>query len=334
MNYRAFGSMPFRISELGFGCSRLGATPGRESERECIQTVSNAFDSGINFFDTADIYGQGRSERLLGEVFQNKRARVIFATKVGYRLTALGSVAAKLRPVLEPLVRRVKGLGTGSKGAGNALKEQSFSPDYIRAAIERSLRRLRTDYLDVIQLHNPPPEIIDRGECFLALDDAKAQGKIRCYGVSCRNIEDALLCLRHAGIASIQIPINVLEFDHAASALALARARNVAVIARQPLASGRLGELAGAGAAESSTTRHGVCHGTARAFASEFLRRPNDCTVAQAALRFVLDLPGVSVVIAGMSSRKHLEENLGAVTRPRIEDESSGIQTAPLTTGP
>jgi aryl-alcohol dehydrogenase-like predicted oxidoreductase len=322
VNYRSFGRTPFRVSEIGLGCSRLGGAARYKHEKELLDTVLQAFDRGINFFDTADSYAQGGSERLLGSALRGRRAAAIIATKAGYRLTATGRIGAKLKPLLRPLVRSISGLQRSVSRVQSVGRTQEFSPDYIRRAIESSLLRLQTDYIDVFQLHNPPSEVIESGDLIPTLDRARSEGKIRCYGISCRTVEDATLCLRHPSISSIQLPINLLDFKGIASFLLLAEQENVAVIARQPLASGYLARPAVEIKAEHFSAREEEFKrklDQARGY--QFLAVSNRRTIAQAALNFVLALRGVSVVITGMSDKEHLEENLAAPACSFTPDE-------------
>jgi len=326
MEFRAFGNTPLRVSEIGFGCSHISGSLHHKSDKEVLSILLQAFDRGVNFYDTADVYAQGRSERLLGEAFRNNRKDVIIATKAGYRATTAGKVVAKLKPLLRPLFSVTKGANTRAQRTQGTWGAQNFSPDYIRRAIDRSLRRMKTDYIDVFQLHSPSREIIEMGESITALEDARTQGKIRWYGVSCRAIEDAALCLGHPGISSVQIPINLLEFKGVSSLLALAAQKGVGVIARQPLASGYLAQpLALVNKKPFSAEKEKFKEKLEQARAFQFLGHADGRTIAQAAINFVLGLSGVSVVIAGMSSQRHLLENLAAPLSHLTQDEMARI---------
>lgn len=328
MNYRSFGKTSLRVSEIGFGCGRLGGTIETKGGKEVLRTLLEAFDSGINFYDTADTYGQGRSERLLGQVFKYRRTAVIIATKAGYHLAAGASLGARLKPLVRPLVRLMPSLRKSVQRARVAQRGQDFSSRYLREAIEGSLGRLQTDYLDLFQLHSPPSSIIEKGEFIETLEQAKSEGKIRWYGVSCRTIEDALLCLRQPGISSVQVAINLLEWKGVPALLARTEQEKIAVIARQPLASGFLARPASLLKPEHFPVDQKQFKGTLeRAKDYQFLDAPGARTIAQAALRFVLQLPGVSVVIAGMRSRAHLKENLAAPACPLAEDELARIRS-------
>jgi len=322
MDYRTFGNTSLRVSEIGLGCSQLGGTSN--SDKQVLSRLLEAFDRGINFFDTADVYAQGRSERLLGQAFKRNRSNIIIATKAGYQLTAAGRLGAWLKPVLRPALRLASSFRRPVQGTGASLKRQTFSPDYLSRAIDGSLRRLQTDYLDIFQLHNPSCDVITTGAFIETLESAKSEGKIRWYGVSCRTVDDALLCLRYSGISTVQIPINFLQFEGVPSFLALSKRANVAVIARQPFASGFLARRdANLKSKHVSGDQFGYKVERAKAF--QFLELKNHRTIAQAALEFVLRLPGVSLVIAGMNSQEHLNENLAAPARPLSQEEIAQI---------
>jgi aryl-alcohol dehydrogenase-like predicted oxidoreductase len=311
MQYRKFGDTDLRISELGLGCSRLGGNLQGGSEKDSAATLRQALEQGINFYDTADSYGQGKSERLLGQTFKQKRDQVIFATKAGYTLSSLGGLAASIKPLLKPLVQLLRAKKQSLSQARGSFLRQNFASDYLIQAVEGSLRRLQTDYLDLFQLHSPPTPLLESGEVWQTLDLLKQQGKIRYYGVSCDTVADALLCLRHPGLSSVQVEMNLLEPAAIAQVLPLALQANKAVIARQPFASGRLLKMGAATPAseevEASTAQK------YQAFAQQHSR-----TLIQTALQFVLQQPGVSVVIAGASNPRHLQENLQALQSPAL----------------
>jgi aryl-alcohol dehydrogenase-like predicted oxidoreductase len=314
MRHRKFGNTDLVVSELGLGCSRLGGNLERGSEKESVETLLKAFDSGINFYDTADSYGQGKSETLLGKTFKQKRDRVILASKAGYCLSSLGSVAARIKPLIKPLIQIVRPQKKALLQTRGALLKQNFSSDYIRQSVEGSLKRLQTDYLDIFQLHSPTSEVLASGEIFETLDALKTQGKFRYYGVSCDTVEDALLCLNYPGVSSIQIEINVLEQDAIAKLLPLAKAANKAVIARQPFASGRLFQSQGS---QDGDQTDQIKNQKLQVFTEQ-----SDRSITQTALQFLLQLDGISVVIPGASRPKHLQENLEVFSaKPFTEEE-------------
>ncbi len=323
MNYRRFGNTGVKVSELGFGCSRLaGTSVERKSKGEVLVTLREALDTGINFFDTADFYGQGRSERILGLALGRRRKDVIVATKAGYRLTASGGILAALKPYVRPvvsaLVRMIPSVKRSVEQVTAGQMLQDFSPEYLANAIEGSLNRLSTDYIDLFQLHNPPTSVIQRPDFLKAVHAAKQTGKIRWWGISCRTTEDAALCLSLPGIDAIQLELNVVHNSAASSVIPRAFTRGVAIIAREPLASGAL-----------------VSKGT-----ESHERSIDPADPVQVALNAVLSVPGVSVAIVGMSSREHLRDNLRAAnalpdsfrsqwdnTASRLARSSRAIQT-------
>jgi aryl-alcohol dehydrogenase-like predicted oxidoreductase len=326
MEYRRFGNTGLRVSAIGLGCARLGGL--YTNDKEALATLYSAFDRGINFYDTADIYAQGRSERLLGEAFKHRRASVFIATKAGYRSMGPGRLCASLRRFLAPTIRLAAALGRQANRLHPVTQTQCFSAQYLRTAIEASLRRLQTDYLDIFQLHSPPCTVIETGEFIETLDQAKSQGKIKYYGVSCRTIADVRFCLLHPGISVVQAPINLLQFKNALSMLALAERKGVPVIARQPLASGLLSKPALRLKARHFAVTDSLTERINGLKALQFLELMNHRTMAQAALQFVLQLPGVSVAIAGMSTREHLDENLTGSTELLTQSELARICAA------
>jgi aryl-alcohol dehydrogenase-like predicted oxidoreductase len=275
MNYRPLGATGLKVSELGFGCSKLGGTVERQDDREVLATLQEALASGVTYFDTADSYGQGRAEELLGKVLAGRRASVVIASKAGYQLSAAGGVLAKLKPLVRPLVRRLKSAARAASRVRAAQIQQNFSPEYVRAAVEGSLHRLRTDYLDVFQLHSPPAEAVSTEGLHAMLERLQREGKIRHFGVACAQIADAGPWLRYPGVTSLQIRLNMGEFEDAMPVMAEAARHGIGIVAREVL------RAAGHPAAE--------------------------------ALPFVLQFPEVSTAIVGMRSRKHLRDNLQAV---------------------
>lgn len=291
MEYKKFGNTNLTVSTIGLGCSRLGGNLQGGSRQEAQTLLQEALEQGINFYDTADSYGQGQSEKLLGKAFKRQRDRVIFASKAGYHLSSLATFAAKFKPILKPLVRSLRPQTAALGQAKSSVLRQNFARDYLQQAVEGSLRRLNTDYLDLFQLHSPPKEILQTEEVWQTLENLQAQGKVRYYGVSCDTVEDALICLQQPKLSSIQLEINLLEQEAITRVLPLAMQKQVAVIGRQPFASGRLLTVENSLGASLQQGRN-------------FL---------QTALQFVLQQDGISVVLAGVSSCQHLKTNLDAL---------------------
>jgi aryl-alcohol dehydrogenase-like predicted oxidoreductase len=321
MNYRSFGKTDLKVSEIGLGCASLGGGLYYKDDQESIKTLLQAFDSGINFYDTADSYGLGKSQMLIGQAFKYKRDRVILASKIGIFYSPLGSLALRMRPLLRPVSRFLRPMKDSFHRMRASQKHYDFSPKYLTKAVDRSLKRFQSDYLDLFQLYNPPTSILEKGDFCETLESLKTQGKIRHYGVACVTVNDALICLRHPGISSVQVDISLLDQEAIIKLLPLAQEEKLAVIARHPRAMGFLtnthsdimGDLSLYDQREFKGKRK-------RAKAFQFLIKTNR-TLAQAAIQFVLQLHGVSVVIPRAINRRQLEENLGALTAPPLTKE-------------
>lgn len=321
MNERPFGSTDLKVSALGLGTGRLSATLKQGTDRDTIAMLHEALDSGITFYDTADSYGQGKSEELIGRAFKGRRDQVVLATKTGYRLSSAAGVAARLKPVLRPLLRSLKPLRRVAASARSSQMSQDFSPAHVNEAIDGSLRRLQTDHVDLYQLHSPPTAALREGEVFAVMDALRSAGKVRYYGVSCLTVEDAALALRHPGVSAVQVTINLLEPQAVDTLLPLARERGTAVIARQPLAGGLLAQseaeiLAQAAVVDRDQLRQELHAAEAFGFLASGSR-----SLVQAAIQFVLSQDGVSVVLPGISSVGHLREAVGALTAPPLTNQ-------------
>jgi aryl-alcohol dehydrogenase-like predicted oxidoreductase len=253
-------------------------------------------DQGINIFDTADIYGQGESERIIGDVLASRKQQVTVVTKSGYRFGTAGSLGTKVKPLLRSVVRMFPGSKKILSKARASQMSQDFSEPYLSKAIEASLRRLRRDALDVFLLHSPPRPVIESDEAFELLERFKASGKIRYYGVSCLTVEDALACLKRPGISVLQLRMNLAERQPINLVLPRAQEADVAVIAREVLSSGNL--LRGKGV---------------DAEVAGILQTHSGGSIAQAALEFILAQEGVSVALVGTTNLLHLRESIGAV---------------------
>lgn len=303
---RRFGQTDLQVSEFGLGCARLGGMFKREpAEFEKILTV--ALDAGINFFDTAAMYSQGESETLIGRAFRRRRDEVIIASKAGWVLPSQQRFVARLKPLVRPIIGALKLSRRHLPGAARGTFAQDFSPQYLRTSLEGSLRRLRTDRLDLFQLHSPPLEVVGPGAWIDALEALKREGKIRHYGVSCDAADATLAALRHAGLSSIQVPLNLLE-RAALPALPIAKAKGVGVIVRESLANGLLvKELT----VEQIRQYCGSDEEAAAKGAKvrQYRQRAEDggCALSQLALRYVSGLDGVSVTLIGVSRLEQLD---------------------------
>ena len=295
---RSFGRTGWTVSDIGFGAWAIGGSWGDVAETEARDALLAALEAGTTFIDTADVYGNGRSERIIRDVLKEWRGtRPVVATKAGRRSsphTASGYTRANLE-----------------------------------AFIERSRRNLGMDTLDLVQLHCPPTEVYYRPEVFEALDALVAAGKIRSYGVSVEKVEEALKAIEYPGVVSVQIIYNIFRQRPAELFFREAKARNVAVIARVPLASGLLtGKLDRnsrfAPDDHRNFNRHGEAFDVGETFsgvpydvaleAVDGIRAwvPTGTTMAAFALRWILMQDAVSVVIPGAKSRAQAQANAAA----------------------
>src|SRR5712692_9371484 len=208
MNYRPLGRTGCKVSEVSFGAWAIGGSWGRVSDEDAAATLHKAAECGVNLFDTADVYGDGRSERLIGELKKSCQQEIIVATKAGRRLP---------RQIVE-----------------------GYSRENLTAWVEDSLRNLSTDSLDLLQLHCPPTALYDRPEVFGILDDLVGAGKIRYYGVSVEKIEEALKAIEFPNVQTVQIIFNCFRQRPADQFFARAKEKRVGILARVPLASGLL----------------------------------------------------------------------------------------------
>jgi len=243
MRLRTFGNTTLQVSTFGLGCARLGGVFQGDAVG-FVRLLAIARDAGINFFDTADMYSQGESETLLGRAFAAQRSQVVLATKAGYALPGRRKLAGYVKPILRPIVRTLRIRRDRLPAATRGVMAQDFSPNYLVRALEASLRRLRTDYVDLFQLHSPPAEIVARGEWEPALEDLKRAGKIRYYGIACDSLEASLAALRYPGVSSLQFTLSLLEQQALQELLPKASAQGVAGIARECLGNGLLAKAA------------------------------------------------------------------------------------------
>jgi aryl-alcohol dehydrogenase-like predicted oxidoreductase len=303
MKYRALGSTGLRVSEIGFGAWGIGGAAagavayGPTDDDESRRAIGRAVELGITFFDTAGLYGYGHSESLLGETLRTVRPRVVLASKAG-RVDQLGG--------------------------------QDFTPPAIRRALTDTLRRLRTDYLDVFQLHDPPlaqlraePSIVE------TMRTLKAEGWIRAWGISALSPEDGLAAVREFGVETLQVNFNMADQRARECGLFdLCEAGDVGLIGRTPLCFGFLtGHYAPDAAydAHDHRSRWSVAQRRAWSAAPEALTaaewRDDSETGAQQALRYCLSYPALSTVIPGMLTVAHVEENAAASDHAPLGDD-------------
>jgi aryl-alcohol dehydrogenase-like predicted oxidoreductase len=296
MDTRRLGKTGFDVSEIGFGAWAVGADWGRVDDRESLAAMHAAVDAGVTFFDTADVYGDGRSERLVGQLLRERTEPLVAATKFGRR---------------------------------GRLDAATYTYATLRDWIERSRENLGVETVDLVQLHCPPWETYYTPSVFEACDRLVDEGLVRAYGVSVEKVEEALKAIEYPGVATVQIIFNMFRQRPADLFFREAIRRDVGIIARVPLASGLLtGKLARdtqfAADDHRAYNRHGERFDVGETFsgvdfetglaAVEELRRlvPDDGTLAQVALRWILDFDAVSTVIPGAKTPEQARANAAA----------------------
>lgn len=309
MKYRQFGATGLMVSEMGFGCARLGGFFGDLTKSDMLRTLGQALDAGITFFDTADMYCQGESEALLGQAIRGRRHGAVLASKVGYSIPSRRRMLARIKPILRPIAQRIGLRREQLPASVRGTLTQDFSPAHMIGAVEASLKRLQTDYLDLYQLHSPPREVLQRGEALQTMEKLQRQGKVRYYGVSCERTEDALVCLEHGGIAALQLRLSLLDQSAVDAVVPRAAERRVAIIARECFAGGLLARpLADRVSDELGADEHDRLWDQLEHF--DRVAREYDRTLPESALQFVLSIGGVSVALLGMRTHAHLATNL------------------------
>ena len=320
MNYRRLGNTDLMVSEIGFGCQSISGGLYYKNHAESIKTLLEANNLGVNFFDTSEHYGEGESEKLLGKAFKGKRDKIIIGTKAGTLYTASGSAILKLRPLLRPVAKFLRPMKIQFHQIRAKQKRSNFSTNYIIESVEKSLTRLKTDYIDLYQLHKPPKFVLERGEFIDTLEKLKQQGKIRYYGISTAVNEHAFNCFKYSGISSVQLMVNLLENKHVKEILKIAADKEVGIIARNPRAHGHLtNELSDIMAETYARNKKEFNMKKGMAAKFKFLVEFNR-TLTQAALRYVLGLEGISSVIPRAVNRIQLKENLDSLKSPQLTE--------------
>ncbi|MEI6861113.1 MAG: aldo/keto reductase [Verrucomicrobiota bacterium] len=307
MNTRTFGSTGRSFGEIGLGTWQLGGDWGDVTENAALATLRAAYDGGVTFFDTADVYGAGRSETIIGRFLRETpaaRGKIFVATKLGRMNWPNG-----------------------------------FTRDQIRGFTEASLRRLGVEALDLTQTHCIPLDVMKRGEVFGWLEELKREGKIRHYGASVESVDEARFCVEHGGCVALQVIFNIFRQKPIHELFAAARAKKVAIIVRLPLASGLLGGKLTKTTAFAATdhrvyNRDGQCFNVGETFAGLPFAKgveladaikplvPAGWTMADFALRWCLDFDAVSVLIPGAKSPEQARANLRAASLPPLSAET------------
>jgi len=312
MKYRPLGSTGWNVSAVSFGAWAIGGSWGSVDDHESLQALNTAVENGVNFFDTADVYGDGRSEQLLAQLYRD-HTDIHVATKAGRRL--------------------------------DPHTADGYNRENLTAFIDRSLENLDRDALDLVQLHCPPTEVYYQPEVFAVLDDLKAQGKIKHYGVSVEKVEEALKAIEYPGVETVQIIFNMFRQRPAQLFFEEAMARDVGIVARVPLASGLLTGKYGRDATFPETdhrhfNRNGEAFDVGETFAGVDLQqgvaavrklnevKPNGMTMAQFALRWILMHDAVSCAIPGAKRPEQAAENAQAADLPPLStDTMNAVET-------
>ena len=305
MRYRELGRTGWKVSEISFGAWAIGSAWGKVDDKESLAALHRAVDLGVNLIDTADVYGMGRSERLVARLRKERNDTIYVATKAGRRL--------------------------------DPHTAERYNKANLTPFIEDSLKNLQTDCIDLLQLHCPPPVLLYRPEFFAMMDDFVRAGKIRYYGVSVETVEEALKAIEYPGVQTIQIIFNMFRHRPAELFFPEAKRRRVGILARVPLASGLL-----SGRMTRHTTfpkddhrnfnRQGEAFDRGETFSGvdyeiglesvEILKSlvPPGATLAQLALRWILMFDAVTCAIPGAKRPAQVEENARASDLPPLSE--------------
>jgi len=303
MNYRPLGRTGWSISEISFGAWAIGGFWGDVSDADSLAALNRAIDEGVNFIDTADVYGDGRSERLIGQIKKQRKEEIIVATKAGRKLPK----------------QTVEG----------------YSRENLTRWIEDSLRNLQVEALDLLQLHCPSSDLYDHAEVVGMLDDFVGAGKVRYYGVSVEKVDEALKAIEHSNVQSVQIIFNCFRQRPAEEFFSRAKETEVGILARVPLASGMLtGKLKAdskfAGNDHRNFNRHGEMFDVGETFsgvdyetglkAAEEIRAllPAGLSMSQFVLRWILMFDAVTCAIPGGKTPAQVSDNCRASDLPAL----------------
>jgi aryl-alcohol dehydrogenase-like predicted oxidoreductase len=307
MEYRKLGRTGWNVSAISFGAWAIGSAWGSVNDKDSLAAIHTALDAGVNFFDTADVYGDGRSERLLAQVKHERTEKFYIATKAGRRLDPHTSAG--------------------------------YNKKNLTAFIERSLKNLNTDVIDLLQLHCPPPGVYYMPEVFGILDDLVQIGKLRYYGVSVEKVEEALKAIEFPFVQSVQIIYNIFRQRPSELLFGEAAKRKVGILARLPLSSGMLtGKMSKRSKFEKDDhrlfNRYGEAFDRGETFSGvdydlslDFVERlrpliPAGMTMTQFALKWILMNPAVTCAIPGAKNPRQAEENTKAAGLPSLSNST------------
>jgi len=313
MNYRRLGNTELEVSEISFGTWAIGGSWGQTDDNEALKGLQRAIDAGVNFFDTADVYGDGHSEELLAKATKGKEDDIYIATKFCR--------------------------------AGDIHDFRTYSEENVREYCEGSLKRLQRERIDLYQIHCPPFEVLKDGRVFEVLDKLQQEGKIRYYGVSVETVEEGLFCLTNPNVKALQVIFNIFRQKPLKQLLPQAKAQGVGILARLPLASGLLtGKFKKDTKFAENDHRHfnrdGQHFNVGETFAGLEFHKGVELSeqltwiangrgnMTRAALRWILDHDSVTCVIPGFKTVQQVEDNLQALHVPSFSEEEKERLTA------
>lgn len=306
MEYRDLGSTGLKVSALSFGTWAIGGSWGDVGEQEALTGLQAAIDAGVNFFDTADVYGDGRAERLIGQATKGKETEIHVATKFCR--------------------------------AADVMDRNTYSEKSVRTFCEGSLRRLGRDSIDLYQIHCPPHFILQEGIVFEVLEKLKEEGKIRFYGVSVESVDEGHTALNYTGVSALQVIFNIFRQKPLENLFPRAAEQGVGILARVPLASGLLtGKFTQTTQFDHEDHRNFNRDGQAFNVGETFAGLPFEVGVSlaqelhwiaerrgnmtRAALRWILDQPGITCAIPGFKTQTQVEDNLAAMQVSSFTEE-------------
>ena len=316
MKYRKFGSLDWNVSEIGLGCWQIGADWGEVREDKAKEVLKSSFENGVNFFDTADVYGMGRSEKFVGEFIKSVSERIYVATKAGRQINP-------------------------------HVAEGYYNKELMESYVDQSLSNLNVETIDLLQMHCPPTEVYSSDHTFDMLDHLVSKGKIQHYGFSVQTVDEALACIKRPNTKSIQVIFNIFRQKPAEKLFEIAKEKKVAIIVRVPLASGLLtGKFSKDSSFAPDDHRNYNINGDAFDVGETFsgvnfnkaldavedLKNilPTDITLSQLSLRWILMHDAVSVVIPGAKNKDHVNLNTSSSNINEISflmDKISNIYT-------
>jgi len=312
MKKRKFGKIGWEVNEIGLGCWAMGADWGEVSEENAKNILKTSFENGVNFIDTADVYGDGRSERFVGEFINSTSERIYVATKAGRRINPHEA-------------------------------EGYYDINLMKSYVDRSLQNLNVETIDLLQMHCPPTEVYSHDLTYEMLDHLVTKGKIQHYGFSVQTVEEAIACINRPHTKSVQIIFNMLRLKPAEEFFKKAKDKNIAIIVRVPLASGLLtGKMNSKSAFPENDHRNYNIKGDAFDVGETFsgvdfnkalkvveelkLITPDGFSLSQLALKWILMHDAVSVVIPGAKNPDQALDNISASSLPNINDLMKQIE--------